>query len=117
MDVLGWIMGLMAAVLMGFTVIVGLRYWWGWHRIVKAGLADRHLLPLHVWVVAISYNCFLLGVVIQMSVLVRWWHPLVYLPGIALGFFAMVVMNKVGRLREMPPVPPEKGYVEKGHAE
>ena len=100
---LTWVIGLLAGGLMGFTVVVALRYWARWHVAATEGQARSGLLPFHVWTIALSYDLLLLGVVIQMSVRVRWWHVVIDLPALILGIIAMVVVSRLGKLNAMPP--------------
>jgi len=99
---LTWVVGLMAAGLMGFTFIVAMRYWASYHISVTRGRVRRGLLPLHVWTIALSYDLLLLAVVIQMAVRTRWWHVVLFLPALFLGIIAMAVISRLGKLNSMP---------------
>ena len=83
-----------ASALVGATILVVVRYLIRWNKNGRKG----HL-PLHIWLVAVSYDFLLLGVVIQTMVLVRWWHWLVYVPAILFGAPAMYVLSRPAKDR------------------
>lgn len=88
-----WILLTLSAFLFGFTLVVAIRFMLH-YRVIRANGKERAVLPLHVWVVALSYDLFLLGAAVQSFVLVRWWHYVIDVPAILLGIWAMWVLNR-----------------------
>lgn len=92
--VMKWLLISMSGFLFGYTLVVATRYMLHW-RVIRR--QPQAALPLHIWIVAFSYNLLLLGVALQALVKVRWWHPFVYLPALGLGIGAMYVLGRAQR--------------------
>lgn len=78
--------------LFGYTLVVAVRFMLH-YRVVRADGKKRAVLPLHIWVVAISYDMFVVGAAIQTSVFNRWWHAPLYITAALLGVYAMWVLS------------------------
>jgi len=83
----------LSCLMVGSTSVVAVRYMRRWRVERRDGHASA-VLPLHIWCIALSYDLLVLGLAIQSQVLVRWWHPVIYLPALGLGLFAMYVLGK-----------------------
>lgn len=88
---------LLTGVLIGLSAVVVYRYMRRWRDLRKEH--GPRLLPLHIWSVALSYDLLLVGVYLQVLVKLRWWHPIVYIPAVILGIYAMIVIN-AGQTRD-----------------
>lgn len=74
----------LGALLCGMTIVVAVRHLHQWRQ-------DRtRLLPLHVGVIALSYNMLLASLLTRDEGLT--WRVAIYGPAIALGVWGMVVM-------------------------
>lgn len=82
----------LSALMFGATLVIAIRHMRHWRVLRAEGV--RAALPLHVWVIAMSYDLLLLGVAFQSQTYVRWWHPWVYIPALILGMYAMVVIGR-----------------------
>lgn len=99
MAVLGWVIAAAAAFLVGYNTVVLCRFALRWRR-ARAEPSVRSL-PLHVFLIALSYNLLLLEIFLQTLVLIRWWHPIVFIPAILLGFAGVFLLDRASS-RERP---------------
>ncbi len=88
-----------SALLFGFTLVVATRFMLRWREARFRYGREAALVPLHIWTIALSYDILLLGVTIQTAQAVRWWHPLVFGPALALGLYAMAAVNRAQNRR------------------
>lgn len=88
-----------AAFLVGSTFVVVARWFVGW-RIARSSGAVKASLPLHVWLVALSYDLFVLGMCIRVyEDGADWPKAALYLPAIGFGIYGMLVLARAQKHR------------------
>lgn len=96
--VLEYALFLGAAFLVGATVIVVARWFAGW-RIARTRGHTAATLPLHVWLVAASYDLFVLGMVIRVyEEGLDWPRLALYYPATVLGIIGIVVLARAQKV-------------------
>jgi amino acid transporter len=96
---MSYVIFILATFLFGYTLVVAIRYMLR-YRVVRADDKQRAVLPLHIWMVATSYDILLLGAALQQLVHYRWWHSVVYIPALLIGIYAMWVLGRGQRPHE-----------------
>lgn len=85
---------ILAGYVLGLALLVSIEHVNVWkHR-------KTHLLPLHVWSVALSYSLLLAYVLTESGPL--GWRAVIYLPGLVAGAVAMTVLVRHQRLVKYP---------------
>ena len=91
MDFIGrlvvWVLG---GYLLGTSLIITLEHLRVWRR------NQSHLLPLHVWTVAVSFDLLIVHVLTLAGPLD--WRAFIYLPGLLLGCISMTILMVHQRL-------------------
>lgn len=82
-----------AAFLVGYTFVVVVRYALYW-RVVRAQGKRVSTIPLHVWLVALSYDLLVFGMAYQIQRDLEPWHVFVYLPALLTGVVGMHVLGR-----------------------
>lgn len=97
-----------SGLLAGFTVMVAVRYAIIWSRLTAVQKYTwKGLLPLHVWLVAMSYDLFLLSATVEVWTRMTLgagpsWRIVVLIPAYVLGVVSMLAIARrrtTGRLR------------------
>lgn len=85
---------MLAGYVLGLAILVSIEHVNVWkHR-------RTHLLPLHVWSVALSYSLLLVYVLTETGPL--GWRAVIYIPGLMAGAVAMTVLVRHQRLVHHP---------------
>jgi hypothetical protein len=93
-----WFIVTLSGLVLGATTVVAVRHYLLWRKAPDGA----RLLPLHVWLVALSYDLLVLATMLQSLVLLRWWHPWVFVPALLLGLGAMYVISQKRPTRPRP---------------
>ncbi|MCW2758049.1 MAG: hypothetical protein JWO46_1795 [Nocardioidaceae bacterium] len=84
-DVFRLVVQIVAGVLLATTALVAIQH-------IRLWRADRtRLLPLHVGIIAISYDLFIVAV---MTLPLQTWRVWIYTPALLLGLFGMLVITR-----------------------
>ena len=82
----------LATFLVGFSLVAVIRFLLRWRVVRHSGRVTT--IPLHVWLVSLSYNLLVVGMVIDVYQRSQAWHPYVFLPALITGIYGMIVLVK-----------------------
>lgn len=95
-----WIVLAMSGFLAGTTAVIATRYAVIWSRVpAEQKSQHRGLLPLHVWLVTLSYDLLLASATVEVWTRMTVaagpsWRVFVLLPAYVLGVLAMIVIYR-----------------------
>lgn len=75
-----------AALLVGMTIYVAYRHFRRWRNVPEA-------IPMHCWLVALSYDLLVITVVLEASLVID-WRWIFYVPAMAFGVVGMTILSR-----------------------